>query len=144
MRVCRVLLLPCNASDCSISSAVSDDNQSLIACSSGGIDATLTTGLGVGLNAWYILSGPGTFHTSHWDANGLRTIISVREGYKGLLVGRHKGTGGPLVPLPGKGDDWHWSLFDDYDVYIAVLGPGDAGLVYVSSFLRSMLTIKCL
>ena len=85
----------------------------------------LMTGLGVGLNAWYIMSGPGTFHTSHFDASGLRTIISVLEGFKGWLWGRRKGSIGPLVPLPAKGEDWHWGLFKDHHIYFVVLGPGD-------------------
>jgi hypothetical protein len=110
-------------------SAISDDNRSMIACSSGGISRTFTTGLGVGLNAWRIMSGPGTFHTSHFDASGFRTIITVREGLKGWLWGRRKGSNqsfAPLVPLPGKGEDWHWHLLDQCEVYFVVLGPGDS------------------
>lgn len=84
-----------------------------------------TSGLPVGLNAWRIISGPGTFHTTHFDANGVMTIITILEGYKGWAWGRRKGSSGPLVPLPGDGDGWHWSLYDDYDIYLVVLGPGD-------------------
>jgi hypothetical protein len=84
-----------------------------------------TTGLGIGLNAWHIMSGPGTFHSSHFDASGLRTVIRVLEGFKGWLWGRRKGSNGHFVSFPGKGEDWHWSLFKNYDVYFVVLGPGD-------------------
>ena len=98
----------------------------MVACSSGGISKTYTTGVGVGLNAWCIMSGPGTFHTSHFDASGLRTIIQVVEGFKGWMWGRRKGSDGPFVALPGNGEDWHWSLFDHHEVYFVVLGPGDA------------------
>jgi hypothetical protein len=142
VRVCRLLLV--DVSNHSPYSAVSDDNRSLIACSSGGADATLTSGVAVGLNAWRIMSGPGTFHASHWDANGLITIISMLEGFKLWLWGRRKGTRGPLVPLPGEGEGWHWSLFKDYDIYLVVLGPGDTGWAHVVYFLCITLSIKCL
>jgi hypothetical protein len=88
------------------------------------------------------MSGPGTFHTSHWDASGLMTLISLLEGYKAWLWGRRKGTKGPLVPLPGKGDGWHWDLFKGYDIYIVVLGPGDTGCAYVPCFPCITLNIK--
>lgn len=100
----------------------------MIACSSGGIGRTFTTGVGLGLNAWHIMSGPGTFHTSHFDASGFRTVIHVREGLKGWLWGRRQGFNGPLfplVPLPGDGEEWHWTLFEDCEIYMVVLGPGD-------------------
>ena len=42
----------------------------MAACLSGGVINTFTTGLGVRLSAWHIMSGLGTFHTSHADANG--------------------------------------------------------------------------
>jgi hypothetical protein len=101
----------------------------MVACSSGEVNKTFTTGVGVGLNAWRIMSGPGTFHPSHFDANGLRTLIQVLEGLKAWLWGRPKGCDGPFfpLPLPGDGEEWHWSLFDNCDIYIVVLGPGDAG-----------------
>jgi len=110
-------------------SAVSDDNQAMVACSSGGVINTLTTGLGVRLNAWRIMSGPGTFHTSHPDANGFGTIIQVLEGLKGWLWGRPKGCDGPFFPLPwpGDGEEWHFNLFKNCDIYFVVLGPGDTG-----------------
>jgi hypothetical protein len=107
---------------------ISDDNRSLISCSSAGISKTLTTGIPVGLNTWHIMSGPGTFHTTHFDANGLITIIRVREGLKGWLWGRPRD---PDAPIPTPGDDdgnltgWHWSLFDNCDLGFVVLGPGD-------------------
>ena len=101
----------------------------MVACSSGGVISDFTTGLGAGLNAWRIMSGPGTFHTTHFDANGLRTIIQVLEGLKGWLFGRPKGCDAPFVPLPlpGNGEDWHWSLYENCDLYFVVLGPGDCG-----------------
>ena len=86
-------------------------------------------GLSAGLNAWHIMSGPGTIHNSHWDASGLMTIITVREGFKIWLWGRRKQTCGPEAPLvsaPGDNEDWHWDLFANHDVYISVLGPGDS------------------
>ena len=80
------------------------------------------------------MSGPGTLHTSHWDANGLMTIISLLEGYKAWWWGRPKGTSEPLVQLPGEGNGWHLDLFKDYDIYLVVLGPGDKGCAYLSYF----------
>jgi hypothetical protein len=138
----RPPLLVDSLSKGSLSSAVSDDNRALVACCSAGIDATLTSGVAVGLNAWRIMSGPGTFHTSHLDANGLITVITMLEGFKGWFWGRRKGTTGPLVPLPGIGDDWHENLYQDYDVYLVVLGPGDTGCVYAAYFWCITLSIK--
>jgi hypothetical protein len=123
------------------SSAISDDNRAMIACSSGGINHALTTGLGVGLNSWHIMSGPGTFHTSHFDASGLRTIVSVREGLKGWLWGRHKGSG-MLTPIPSDSDDWHWDLLKDCEIFFVVLGPGDTAYVPLSSSLCFVLKTK--
>jgi hypothetical protein len=88
------------------------------------------------------MSGPGTLHTSHWDANGLMTVITLLEGFKLWGWGRPKGTSGPLVPLPGEGDGWHWNLFEDYDIYLVVLGPGDSGCVYLACFWSIVLSIK--
>jgi hypothetical protein len=112
------------------SSAVSDDNRAMAACSARRISSEFTTGVSVGLNAWHIMSGPGTVHTSHWDANGLMTIITVREGFKVWVWGRGKDTCDPevpLVPAPGDREDWHWDLFANHDIYVFVLGPGDSG-----------------
>jgi hypothetical protein len=78
------------------------------------------------------MSGPGTFHTSHFDASGLTTIITVREGFKGWLWGRRKRSSGltpPLVAAPSDQDDWHWDLFQNHDIYMVVLGPGDSAYV---------------
>ena len=116
-----------DASHCPSFSAISDDNRSLVACSSGGADATLTMGLSVGLNAWHVMSGPGAFHPTHFDANGLQTIIAMKEGFKAWLWGRRKRSSGRLVAHPGDGKDWHWNLFKDHHVYLTVLGPGDIG-----------------
>lgn len=101
----------------------------MIACSSGGANRTFTTGLGVGLNAWHIMSGPGTFHPSHFDANGFQTIITLREGLKGWMWGRIRNPSRLLTPVPTDREDWHWDLFKDCDIYFIVLGPGDTGYV---------------
>jgi hypothetical protein len=98
----------------------------MVACSAGGVNRTFTTGLGVGLNAWHIMSGPGTFHTSHFDASGFRTIITVREGLKGWLWGRSRDSSS-FTPIPTDSDDWHWDLFQNCEVFFVVLGPGDTG-----------------
>jgi len=99
----------------------------MVACSSGGMNRTFTTGLGVGLNTWHIMSGPGTFHSAHFDASGLRTIISVLEGLKGWMWGRPWGSNHPWTPVPSDREDWHWSLFDNCEIFLVVLGPGDNG-----------------
>jgi len=50
------------------------------------------------------------------------------EGLKGWLWGCPKGCDGPFFPLPWPGDseEWHWSLFENCNIYFVVLGPGDA------------------
>src|SRR5260370_28725414 len=102
----------------------------MIACSSGGINQTFTTSLGVGLNSWHVMSGPGTFHTSCYDASGFQTIKSMHEGLKGWLLGCPQGSTAQLTPIPNDCDDWHWGLFDNCEVFLVVLGPGNHGYVY--------------
>jgi hypothetical protein len=100
----------------------------MAAASIGEISPTLTTGVAAGLNMWHVMSGPGTFHSSHVDACGFGTILRVREGLKGVLWARRRDSR-RLIPIPSDCADWHWDLLKDCDVYLVVLGPGDTGCV---------------
>ena len=109
-------------------SAVSSDNQADASLGPVNANAFVTGNRGHGLRKWMIASSCGTYHTPHYDANGLSTLVSIKEGYK-LWVWGVRCSRSPLpTPLPKQGSpsrSWHWALFDDCIVYAVVLGPGD-------------------
>ncbi len=109
-------------------SAVSSDNQADASLGPMNANAFVLGNRGHGLRKWMIASSCGTYHTPHVDANGLCTLVTIKEGYK-LWVWGVRCSRSPLpTPLPEVGSDsrsWHWALLDDCIVYAVVLGPGD-------------------
>jgi len=116
-----VIEAPCRVS------AVSSDNQADASLGPVNANAFVVGNRGHGLQKWIIASSCGTYHTPHYDANGVCTFVTIREGYK-LWIWAIRRSGSPLpTPLPKQGSfgSWHWTLFDDCIVYAVVLGPGD-------------------
>jgi hypothetical protein len=109
-------------------SAVSSDNQADASLGPVNANTFVTGNRGHGLRKWMIASSCGTYHTPHYDANGLSTLVSIKEGYKLWVWGVRRSRSLLPTPLPKQGSpsrSWHWALFDDCIVYAVVLGPGD-------------------
>jgi hypothetical protein len=107
-------------------SAVSSDNKADASLGPVNANTFVAGNRGHGLHKWTIASSCGTYHTPHPDANGVSTLVTVREGYK-MWIWAIRRSRSPLpTPLPKKGSfgSWHWALFDDCIVYAVVLGPG--------------------
>jgi hypothetical protein len=109
-------------------SAVSSDNQADASLGPVNVNAFMIGNRGHGLRKWMIASSCGTYHTPHYDANGLSTLVTIKEGYKLWVWGVRRSRSLLPTPLPKQGSasrSWHWALFDDCIVYAVVLGPGD-------------------
>ena len=116
-----VIEAPCRVS------AVSSDNQADASLGPVNANAFVTGNRGHGLRKCIIASSCGTYHTTHYDANGVCTLVTVKEGYKLWIWGVRRSRSLLPTPLPKQGrfGSWHWALFDDCIVYAVVLGPGD-------------------
>ena len=125
--VIYVSMIPCvNEAPCRVS-AVSSDNQADASLGPVNANAFVIGNRGHGLRKWIIASSCGTYHTPHYDANGLSTLVTIKEGYK-LWIWAIRLSRSPLpTPFPKQGSfgSWHWTLFDDCIVFAVVLGPGD-------------------
>lgn len=110
-------------------SVVSSDNQADASLGPVNANAFVLGNRGHGLRKWTIVSSCGTYHTPHYDANGLCTLVTVREGYKLWVWGVRRSRSPIPTPSPELRNDsrsWHWALFDDCITYAVVLGPGDS------------------
>ena len=109
-------------------STVSSDNQADASLGPVNANTFVISNRGHGMRKWMIASSCGTFHTPHYDANGLSTLVTIQEGYKLWVWGVRRSRSPLPTPLPKQGNpsrSWHWALFDDCIVYAVVLGPGD-------------------
>jgi hypothetical protein len=68
-------------------SAVSSDNQADASLGPVNANTFMTGNRGHGLRKWMIASSCGTYHTPHYDANGLSTLVSVKEGLQAVGMG---------------------------------------------------------
>lgn len=125
---------------------MSGDNRADASIGSTRANAFVLGNRGHGLRKWIIVSSCGSFHTVHFDGNGLCTIVTVREGFKLWVWGVPK-SGAPLpTPAPpvespesDGGEGWSWALFDDCDVFGVVLGPEDTMYVFFIQSLSHLL-----
>jgi len=78
-----------------------------------------------------ILSAPGTFHTPHWDPNGMSTALNIADGFKVFLVGvPTESTMHALVPAPTSTSLWPLMEQDHLLKTIVVLGKNDTMYVF--------------
>lgn len=115
-----------------IFSVVSGDNRADAFIGPAGANFFVLGNRGQGLRKWIIASSCGSFHTVHVDANGLCTVVTVREGFKLWVWGVRKSGSSLPTPTPlvesteaDGAEGWSWTMFDDCNVYAVVLGPGD-------------------
>jgi len=109
---------------------MSSDNQADASLGPMNANAFVLGNRGHGLRKWVIASSCGTYHTPHADANGLCTLVTIKEGYKLWMWGVRRSRSPLPTPTPEPGGDsrsrsWHWTFFADCVVYAVVLGPGD-------------------
>lgn len=73
-----------------------------------------------------IFSADGTFHTPHWDPNGLSTVLRVVEGHKAIMLAVPSGDSlDKLVPHPTEDSLWTLAEQDHLARTIVVLGEND-------------------
>ena len=109
-------------------SAVSSDNQADASLGPMNASAFVLGNRGHGIRKWMIASSCGTYHAPHINANGLCTLVTIKEGYKLWVWGirrSHSPLPTPTLEFGNDSRSWHWALFDDCIIYAVVLGPGD-------------------
>jgi len=70
----RVIEAPCRVS------AVSSNNQADASLGPVNANTFVVGNRGHGLQKWIIALSCGTYHTPHRDANGVATLVTIREG----------------------------------------------------------------
>ena len=90
--------------------------------------STVTAGRPLGTVQWTIISAPGSYHPSHYDAGGYGTILQVLDGGAKLCAFAVPRKTPRATPLPGNSKrGWEWRAFDDCDIILVALKEGDRG-----------------
>jgi hypothetical protein len=84
-------------------SAVSSDNQADASLGPVNANTFVMGNRGHGLRKWVIASSCGTYHTPHRDANGLCTLVTIKEGHKLWIWGARRSRSPLPTPLPKQG-----------------------------------------